>query len=89
MEGCASGELAGPRRLADFEIHLRVPQRPIGVSGGFEPEFRRVIGESFWVTRHQVLVLCCRFTASLARLLHSTGFPEDTGKRRRVVWIVR
>ena len=62
----AGEELAGPRRLADFEIPHSQPPRPIRVPAYLKPEFRRVVREGLKMPLDQsgwrVSPKCTRWT---------------------------
>ena len=83
-----SEELVGPRCLADLEIPLSQPPRPIWVLAYLEPEFRRVVGEGLEMPRDQFVVARRRVVAPLTGLRHTANLTQDAGELSRVIGIV-
>jgi hypothetical protein len=81
-------EFVGSRRPADFEIPLREPQRSVAISARLKPEFRRVVGEGFWVALHQFVIARRNQLAQTGRLVRASRIAEDARELGSVVRII-
>jgi hypothetical protein len=77
------------RRVANFRIHFRQPQRFVRVATRSKPEFGRMVGEGFWMTRDQLVITCRGQSAPAPGFVLMAYVPENTCELRSVIRIIR